>query len=183
MCQRRLRGEGGRGKGESTSSSSINLPRAIEQFDGSYESATSGVYRTIESIRANNRGAKEATRSFLSPLPHSCAPPLENNEEETAGSLPNTAMHPRKLNAEEKKEEEDDVEKRSRRRDGGCKMGRGRRRDSTQSVRVERTRNLWNARFPAPPSPFPWIRIVERHYAYQSWKPISKARNFPRPDS
>lgn len=66
--------------------SSINLPRAIEQFDASYESAASGVYRTIESIRPNNRGAKEATRSFLpSFLPRSCAPSLENNEEETAG--------------------------------------------------------------------------------------------------
>lgn len=43
------------------------------------------------------------------------------------GSLPNTAMHPRKLNAEEKKkkeeEEEGDDEKRSRRGDGGCKKG------------------------------------------------------------
>ena len=46
------------------------------------------------------------------------------------GSLPNTAMHPRKLNAEEKKkekeeEEEGDDEKRSRRGDGGCKKGDG----------------------------------------------------------
>lgn len=43
-------------------------------------------------------------------------------------------------------------------------MGRGRRRDSTQSVRVERTRNLWNARFPAPPP---------LSHGYVSWRDIT----------
>ncbi|KAK1126086.1 hypothetical protein K0M31_004727 [Melipona bicolor] len=83
----------------------INLPTAIEQFGTSYESATSGVYRTIESIRPNEPWRQRKQRApFLrvrwptSSSSSSCALSLKNNEEEAAGSdAKHHAMHPRKI--------------------------------------------------------------------------------------
>lgn len=165
--------------------SSINLPRAIEQFDASYESAASGVYRTIESIRPNNRGAKEATRSFL---PSFLLPPpvlahrlSKITRRKPQGSLPNTAMHPRKLNAEEKKkeeeEEEGDDEKRSRRGDGGCK------KEGRETARLDAicSRGGKSPPLPSDSSFARGYRIAERHYVYQSWKSNIENSKFPSP--
>lgn len=98
------------------------------------------------------------------------------------GSLPNTAMHPRKLNAEEKKkekeeEEEGDDEKRSRRGDGGCK------KEGRETARLDAicSRGGKSPPLPSDSSFARGYRIAERHYVYQSWKSNIENSKFPSP--